>query len=99
MSSYRLSNGDFIKKSVIDARVRKAKEQKVNSQLEEFGYSFCESCGISSGTYLDCSHTESVKSCQENGRSEKAYSVDNLRILCRTCHSEYDSNCLMFSKK
>lgn len=92
MNSYKLSNGDYIKKSVIDARIRKAKEQLINNQLEEFNYNFCEHCKRSSGVRLECSHIESVKSCQENGRSEKAYDVSNLEVLCRDCHIKHENN-------
>ena len=96
MNSYRLSNGEYIKKSVIDARVRMAKCDKLNIQLVNEGFNSCEDCGQSTGTYLDCAHIESVKSCQENGRSEKAYDVDNIRILCRKHHQEYDGLDLKF---
>lgn len=90
MNSYKTSNGERIKQSVIESLVRKAKAEKVRQQVDEHGYNFCEECGISSGTYLDCSHTESVKSCKENGRTEKAFDVNNLRILCRRCHQIHD---------
>ena len=96
MSSYKLSNGDYIKKSVIDARVRKAKEQVISNQLYEYGYNFCEECGKSSGVRLDCSHRESVDSCQKNGRSEKAYDVNNIQVLCRGCHQKRDGLDLRF---
>lgn len=90
MNSYKTSNGERIKQSVIESLVRKAKAEKVRQQIDEHGYNFCEECGVSSGTYLDCSHTESVKSCKENGRTEKAFDVNNLRILCRRCHQIHD---------
>lgn len=90
MNTYKTSAGERLKQSVIDSLIRKAKAQKVKQQFEEHGYNFCEQCGISSGVYLDCSHNESVKSCKENGRTEKAFDVDNLTILCRKCHQEKD---------
>lgn len=90
MNSYKTSNGERIKQSVIESLVRKAKAEKVRQQVDEHGYNFCEECNRSSGTYLDCSHTESVKSCKENGRTEKAFDVNNLRILCRRCHQIHD---------
>lgn len=91
MNHYKTSSGESIPKSVIDSRVRKAKEKKVNSQLEEFGYSFCESCKVSSGVYLDCSHDLSVDKCQKEGKSELAYDVSNLTIRCRKCHNKHDN--------
>ena len=90
MNSYKTSTGERLKQSVIDRLIRKAKAEKLKQQFEEHGYNFCEKCGISNGTYLDCSHNESVKSCKENGRTEKAFDVDNISILCRQCHKIKD---------
>ncbi len=98
MNHYKTSAGERISKSKIDAEVRKAKARKLAMQLEEHGYNFCEAegCGRSTGTYLDCAHLESVKSCQENGRSEKAFDVANVKILCRLHHQELDKLYLDF---
>jgi hypothetical protein len=90
MNSYQTSYGKRIKQSVIESLIKKAKAQKLREQFDEYGYNFCEQCSISSGTYLDCSHDESVKSCKENGRVEKAFDVDNITILCRSCHQKKD---------
>lgn len=100
MNYYKTSNGERVGKSVVDRRVREAKKVKLQNQLDEFGYNFCEKegCGQSSGTYLDCSHIESVKSCQENSLTEKAWDVDNIKILCRFHHQIYDGLDLKFSK-
>lgn len=100
MNHYYTSSGDRLAKSVIDSRVRKAKAEKLEQQFEEHGYHFCEheDCGQSSGTYLDCAHIESVKSCQENGRSEKAYDINNIKILCRSHHQKLDGLDLKFTK-
>lgn len=90
MNTYKTSSGERISKSIIDARVRKAKKQKIDNQFEECGYNFCEDCGRSSGVYLDCSHDSSVDQCQKQGKSELAYDVDNLTIRCRFCHKKHD---------
>lgn len=90
MNYYKTSSGERISKSIIDARVRKAKAKKLQNMLDDHGYIFCEECKLSSGTYLDCSHDESVDSCQKNGRSEKAYDVNNITIRCRECHKKHD---------
>lgn len=90
MNSYRTSNGERIKQSVIDRLVRKAKEQKLIQQFDEHGYNFCEKCGVSNGTYLDCSHDISVNDCKKQGRTELAFDVNNITILCRDCHKEKD---------
>jgi len=97
MNYYRKSNGDRISKSEIDSKVRKAKAEKLEEQREEYGYNFCDTCSKSSGTFLDCAHVESVKSCQENGRSEKAYDKGNIKILCRECHQIFDKLDLKFN--
>ena len=96
MNTYQLSNGERIKKTVIDARVKKAKEQVLDNQLLEHGYNFCEKCKRSTGVYLDCSHKISVDECQKRGRSELAYYVNNIEILCRKCHQEWDKLNLKF---
>jgi len=90
MTTYKKSNGDKIKKSVIDSRVSKAKEYVIESILDEYGYLFCEECKRSSGTYLDCAHTISVDECQKSARSELAYDPENIRLLCRECHQKQD---------
>jgi len=97
MNYYRKSNGERISKSEIDSKVRKAKAEKLEEQREEYSYNFCEECGRSSGVYLDCAHLESVDSCQKNGRAEKAYDKDNIRILCRLDHQALDKLDLKFN--
>ncbi len=95
-NSYKLSNGEYIKKSVIDARIRVAKQTVIDNQKDEYGFNSCEDCKKSSGVILDCAHYESVDSCQKNGRSEKAYAVGNIRMLCRHHHEIYDGLDLKF---
>ena len=90
MNSYRTSDGSRLKQSVIDSLILKAKEQKLKEQFNNDGYNHCEDCGISSGTYLDCSHDISVKKAKETGRTELAFDVDNITIRCRKCHQKHD---------
>ena len=90
MNTYKTSSGERIKKSVIDRLVRSAKSQVIVNQVNTFGYNFCEECKQSSGAYLDCSHTLSVDQCQKQGKSELAWDVDNIRVLCRSCHRKHD---------
>lgn len=91
MNHYYNSCGDKISKSVIDARCREAKKNKLISQLDEYGYNFCEDCGRSSGVYLDCSHNISVNVAQKTRRCELAYDVKNITIRCRQCHQTHDN--------
>ena len=97
-NTYECSDGTRVLKSTIDSRVKKAKAKKLDNMNLDQGFIACEECGInaSSGVYLDCSHTISVKECQESGRSELAYNVDNLRVLCRRCHGIHDKNILNY---
>ena len=90
MNHYRLSNGDKISKSRIDALVKNAKKKVLAMQIDEHGWNFCEVCGTSAGL-LDCSHTISVNECQKSGKSELAFDVDNIKVRCRKCHDEHDS--------
>jgi len=91
MNHYYTSNEERIAKSVIDARVRKAKSNALSEQFWEFGYNFCVDCLKSSGVYLDCSHTISVDEAQKTRRAELAYDKDNIKVRCRTCHIAHDN--------
>ncbi len=93
MSRYRTSDGTLVSKSTIDQRVRKAKEQKLAQQVEKYGYNFSEKSGHNgSGTRLDCAHIKSVNDCQREGCAELAWDVNNIMILTREEHQEYDKN-------
>ena len=96
MNHYHTSDGERVAKSVIDSRVRDAKSNALSEQFYEYGYNFCEECEVSSGVYLDCSHTISVDEAQKTRRSELAWDVSNLRVLCRRCHAKHDKNNLRF---
>ena len=87
MGSWGLSDGSRLDNSVIDSRIRKAKEKK----RKELDYSrCCEECNTNQGR-IDQSHIISVKECKESGRSELAYTVLNIEQLCRGCHMEVES--------
>jgi len=90
MNSYQCSDGSRLKQSVIDRLITKAKKQKVQSQFDDHGYNFCEECGVSSGTYLDCSHDVSVKKAKDQGKTELCFDVNNITMLCRKCHQIKD---------
>jgi len=99
MNYFKTSTGERVSKSVIDRKVRQAKEAKLEKQFLEDGYNHCEECGQSTGTYLDCSHVISVKESQEMGRSELAWDENNIKILCRRCHQKKDRLNLQFEGK
>ncbi len=92
MPSYLTSEGVRVEKSVIDARVKKAKALKIKTMFENTGYIFCEDCNVNknAGRPLDCSHDISVKDCQDHGYAELAYHLGNITIRCRNCHNKHD---------
>lgn len=89
-NTYKLSDGTRLSKSIIDARVRKAKAEILDRQMREHGYNFCKSCKQSAGVRLDCAHIISVDACQKLGASEMAYDPANIEVLCRSCHRKRD---------
>lgn len=92
MNSYMTSSGEYVPKSVIDRRIREAKEKKIAEMKETYGYLFCEECGLNAttGIPLDCSHDIPVSECQNSGKAELAWDVDNITIRCRKCHHKHD---------
>ena len=85
MNHLRCTDGTKVSKAYIDRQVSKAKARKVQKQLDDYGYNFCEECKInaSSGIYIDCSHDISVNECQNTGRAELAWDTENITIRCR----------------
>lgn len=96
MSRYKMSNGEWVTKSVIDRKVREAKDLKIKLFFEEYGYIFCEECKNNEDTPIDCSHIISVDECQKSGRSELAWDLNNIRLLGRECHKKKDKLNLKF---
>lgn len=90
MSRYKLSSGVFISKSVIDNKIRKAKELKLAEHFDEYGRYVCTKCFRNDCLPIDVSHIESVDSCQKNGYAEKAYDLNNMQIIGRKCHNKHD---------
>jgi 5-methylcytosine-specific restriction endonuclease McrA len=98
MNTYKTSQGERIKKSEIDHRVRWAKKAALTKQINEHGYNFCENtiCSHPNMAPFDCAHIISVNECQKQGKSELAWDIKNIQILCRTCHQWYDGLNLKF---
>lgn len=92
MNKYKTSSGVYVPKSVIDRKIREAKQQKIAEMIEKFGYLFCEEClrNASTGIPLDCSHDTPVSKCQSSGNTELAWDVNNITIRCRECHHKHD---------
>lgn len=96
MNHFRTSDGDKVTKAEIDRNVRKAKAQKLANYTEEHGYIFCEDCGRNDCLPVDCSHDISVSECQNSGRSELAWDVENITLRGRKCHQIKDGLDLKF---
>lgn len=86
MNKYKTSTGEKVTQTSIEARTRNAKRLKVQSM----DFIHCEKCGISTGTYFDCSHIIGVKEAKESGRTELCYDMNNIELLCRKCHNEIE---------
>lgn len=93
MSTYKMSNGGRVEKAVLDRRVVRAKKRKLAEFHEINGYYFCEDCGKNDCKPIDCSHDISVKECQESGRSELAWDINNITLRGRRCHNKHDKTC------
>lgn len=90
MNSYQCSDGTRLKESVIKKLITKAKAEKLRQFVDENGYIFCEECKTSNAFKFDMSHNLPVKKCKEQGKTELAFDVKNITILCRTCHQIRD---------
>lgn len=99
MGTYRCSDGTRISQSTLDYRIRKAKAKKLKHAIEKYGYIFCEKCKRNDCKPVDCSHIVSVQNCKDNGTTEKAYDVENLQLLGRKCHQQYDGSGLKFTSE
>ena len=95
-NTYRTSTGERFTQPQIEAKIKQAKAKKLQNMIDEFGYVFCEQCGVSSGTYLDCSHDISIKRAKEEGKTEQCWNVKNITILCRKHHQEKDKLNIQF---
>ncbi len=87
---WHTSSGATVTTPQRDLLIRKAKIRKLKEFTNEHGYVFCEVCGISSGIFIDMSHTISVKKCCEEGKAELSWDVNNIKFRCRTCHNIHD---------
>ena len=90
MNTYKCSDGTRLKQSVIERLITKAKKEKLRQFIDENDYIFCEECKINNSFKFDCSHDLSVKKCKEQGKTELSFDVNNITILCRTCHQIKD---------
>ena len=52
MNKYKMCNGERISISERNKKIRNAKKEKLQKQLNEFDYNFCEDCYRSGGVYI-----------------------------------------------
>ena len=90
MTRYKLSDGTYINKSVLDARISQAKVEKLRHHLDKYDYYFCTTCKQNDCKPIDVAHIKSVNDCQKDGCAEMAYNLDNLVIEGRKCHEKRD---------
>jgi len=99
MNTYQCSDGTRVKQSLVERKIRTAKEMKLQQMRFEQGFVACEDCGANEQTGpLDCSHEISVKEAKESGKTELCWTLSNIKIRCRKCHQELDKLNLQFSK-
>jgi tRNA 2-selenouridine synthase SelU len=98
MNIYHTSDGKRVGRTYVDYQIRKAKERKLAIQMEEQGYNFCETCKRNDDIPVTNAHIISVKECLESGRSELAWSLDNLILEGMQCHKIRDNNLIKSGK-
>ncbi len=97
-NTYSDTNGRRYTTKQIESRITNAAKKKLRDQQYDNGFNFCEKCQRSTGNYLDVSHTISRKKAKEDGIVEVLWDLDNLEILCRTCHQRKDKLDVRFGK-
>lgn len=99
MNTYKDSNGNRHPQARIDRKIATAKQMKLEQMRFEYGYVFCEECGVNeSAGPLDCSHDISIKEAKESSRTELCWTISNLMIRCRPCHQKKDKLNLQFQE-
>ncbi|MFT5347796.1 MAG: hypothetical protein ACI9M3_000830 [Bacteroidia bacterium] len=93
MGSFRDSTGRKHIKHSIDRMSNNAKRERMQMQIDEHGYNFCEDCERNDCKPVDMSHDISVDQCQKDPNTplELAWSVSNITPRGRRCHIKHDS--------
>ena len=100
MNTYKCSNGERVSQETIKRRMGQAKNIKLNSQIWQRSYNYCENCQRNANdTYLDCAHIVSIDKAKKAGKTELCWKTENIVILCRECHKKKDGLNLQFSGK
>ena len=93
MGSFTESRGRKFTKQVIDRMVTDAKRERMQMQVDEYGYNFCTDCERNDCQPVDMSHDISVDQCQKDPNTplELAWSISNITPRGRKCHIKHDS--------
>ncbi len=86
---YEDSNGIRYSSKEIEKNIHDAKAEKLAQMMLVHDYWFCEEC-MTTQNYLDNAHIISVDNCKKKGMVEYAWDVNNIRLLCRSCHAHFD---------
>ncbi len=78
MNKYFTSSGEMLTTSQIDYRIKKSKAVLRQKQLDNRGYSVCETCNKNDCKPVDCAHIISVKEAKETGRAELCWDLKNM---------------------
>lgn len=100
MNTYLCSDGSRVTQPQLERKMRVAKMELIEEQLDSFGYNFCQErkCKRSNGVRLDCSHTISIQHAKNLGKTELCWDKNNMRMLCRSCHQKFDKLNVQFKK-
>jgi len=93
MGSFTDSTGRKFTKKAIDRMVNDAKRERMQMQIDEHGYNFCEVCKRNDCKPIDAAHLVSVDQAQKdpNTSLELAWSVSNIQPTGRRCHQKMDN--------
>jgi hypothetical protein len=90
MNTYSDTLGNRYTTPQIEARIKKAALEKLEEQIDTYGFNFCECCKRNDDKPIDVSHTISRKTAKEDGCVEVLWCKENLEILGRKCHKIKD---------
>tara|TARA_R110002051_G_C8424141_1_gene452394 strand:- start:131 stop:418 length:288 start_codon:yes stop_codon:yes gene_type:complete len=88
--TYKDSFGNRYTTDEINRKSNESAKLKLQLQLDEHGYNFCEHCKRNDCKPIDVSHTISRKEAKENGCVEVLWDIENMEILGRKCHQIKD---------
>lgn len=95
--TYSDKDGKRYTTSQIDAKIRLAKGIKLDKQLQEHGYNFCETCKRNDCKPITCAHVISVKEAKESGNAQLCWDLNNIVLEGMPCHQKRDKLNIQFN--